>query len=109
MMPENKRMAALQQFYEQDPADPFNLYALTLEHLAAHDGARARAGFEKLLAEFPDYVPTYYHAAAFFAQAGEQQQAIAIFEQGLNAARHDAHALRELRGAYQRWQDEWDD
>ena len=84
------------------------LYALTLEHRATGDKARTRRGFEQLLADFPDYVPTYYHAAAFFAEAGEQQRATAIFEQGLMAARHDAHALRELRGAYQRWQDEWE-
>lgn len=96
-----QRIKQLLQFYEEDPGDPFNLYALALEYLN-HDLARSRALFETLLAEHEGYLPTYYHAAKFFQQHGEHERATAIFENGMALAKrlNDQKALRELRSAY---------
>ncbi len=96
-----QRINQLLQFYEEDPGDPFNMYALALEYLN-HDAARSREFFEKLLTNHQDYLPTYYHAAKFFQAHGETARATAVFESGMALAKklNDQKALRELRSAY---------
>lgn len=95
------RIAQLQKFYEEDPQDPFNVYALALEYLKS-DPAKSRSLFEILLQEHSGYLPTYYHAAKFFQDAGDREKAIALYEKGISLAAtlKDAKALRELRSAY---------
>jgi lipoprotein NlpI len=104
------RLSQLLHFYEEDPTDPFNAYALALEYQTA-EPARAEAFFTKLLTEFPDYLPTYYHAGQFFAERNDPERAIWVFEAGIALAEKTAQekALRELRGALQRWRDEWEE
>lgn len=100
MMPSD-RIVQLEKFYEEDPADPFNAYALALEYLAS-DPAKARSLFEILLQEHSGYLPTYYHAAKFFQNTGEREKAISVYEKGISLAEStkDGKALRELRSAY---------
>ncbi len=97
----SERIKQLEKFYEDDPGDPFNAYALALEYLT-RDAAKTRQLFELLLEKHADYLPTYYHAAKFFADGGDQERATGIFEAGIELARKngDAKALRELRAAY---------
>lgn len=96
-----ERIKQLLQFYEEDPGDPFNLYALALEYLP-YDAGRSRELLEKLLAVHAGYLPTYYHAAKFFQQHGESERAATIFEDGMALAKklNDQKAFRELRSAY---------
>lgn len=96
-----QRIEQLQQFYNADPADPFNAYALALEYLN-HDRERSRELFEKLLSEHKNYLPTYYHAAKFFQESGDTTRAAEIYEAGIDLAKtlNDQKALRELRSAY---------
>ncbi|MFT4032219.1 MAG: tetratricopeptide repeat protein [Siphonobacter sp.] len=103
-----ERIEWLRTFCEEEPDDPFNWYALTLEYQKT-DSQKARAGFEKLLTDFPNYVPTYYHAGQFWAEADEEEEARRIYQKGIDVAEkaHDTNALRELKGALQRWEDEW--
>ena len=95
------RLKQLQKFYEEDPLDPFNLYALALEYLKV-DLALSRKHFQLLLANHPAYLPTYYHAAKLFHDTGDREGAIAVFENGIALARknNDVKTLRELRSAY---------
>lgn len=104
------RLQQLLVFYEQDPGDPFNGYALALEYLKV-DRNTARNYFEKLLRDFADYVPTYYHAAHFFAEEGNVVQAKTTYERGMAVAEiaGQEKALRELRAAYRQWLDEWEE
>lgn len=97
-----QRIAQLQQFYDEDPADPFNAYALALEYLN-HDRARSRELFDKLLRDHKTYLPTYYHAAKFFQEDGETPKATEIYEAGMALAKtqNDQKTLRELRSAYE--------
>ncbi len=106
----NDRLRQLLHFYAEDPADPFNSYALALEYKKT-DPSQAAFFFGKLLADFPDYLPTYYHAAQFFAEQNESARAKAIFEKGIVLAQTTGQekTLRELRGALQRWTDEWEE
>jgi Tfp pilus assembly protein PilF len=94
------RIQQLEKFYEDDPHDPFNVYALALEYLK-YDATRSQALFEMLLRDSPQYLPTYYHAAKFFGERGQKERAVEIFENGIALAKkvNDAKALRELRSA----------
>jgi Tfp pilus assembly protein PilF len=96
-----ERISQLQQFYEEDPEDPFNLYALALEYLK-HDPRKAQMLFETLLDIHSKYLPTYYHAAKLSQELGEKEKASRVFERGILLALElgDAKAARELRSAY---------
>jgi tetratricopeptide (TPR) repeat protein len=95
------RIKILEKFYDEDPGDPFNAYALALEYLK-HDPAKSRRLFETLLNFHQAYLPTYYHAAKFFQECGEREKAIGVFEKGIALARkmNDRKTLRELQSAY---------
>lgn len=94
-------------FYEENPNDPFNLYALALEY-QKHNASKASKLYEELLAEHPEYLPTYYHAAQFFANSEESEKAEAIFKTGIELAKkqQNTKAELELARAYQNFQDE---
>jgi lipoprotein NlpI len=95
------RLDILLQFYNDDPKDPFNIYALAIEYLKT-DVVQAQHFFEKLLAEHEDYVPTYYHAAKLFQDLGQADKAIVVYEKGIEKAKakNDLKAARELKSAY---------
>jgi len=62
---------------------------------------QARAEFARLIADFPDYVPTYLMAGGNLRELGELEQAASIYRQGIEVAtrRGDSHARRELESA----------
>jgi Tfp pilus assembly protein PilF len=97
----SERLNLLHKFYEEDPSDPFNLYALALEYLNT-DIAKAEQFFQILLDKHKDYLPTYYHAARLFQDKGEKDKAISVYENGILLARTcgDRKAQRELQSAY---------
>jgi tetratricopeptide (TPR) repeat protein len=97
----NERLKQLREFYEQDPSDPFNAYALALEYQKV-DVQKAAEFFEILLTNHADYLPTYYHAAKFFQDRGDRDRAINTYETGISLARRlgDQKAQRELKSAY---------
>jgi uncharacterized protein HemY len=99
---QEQRVQQLQQMLQESPNDPFLLYALALEY-RGQDVALAQGYFDTLLTHHPDYLPTYYHAAALYAETGQAQQAKAVYQKGLLLAQqqNDQHSLRELRNAYQ--------
>ncbi len=61
----------------------------------------ARAAFDELVAGFPDYVPTYLHAASTLTALGERDLAAEMLRKGIAAAiaKPDAHARKELEAA----------
>lgn len=81
----NTLLESLLTFYEEDPADPFNLYALALEY-SKTDSVEARRYFEKLLEQHPDYLPTYYHAGELFTQLEDFERADEIYKNGISVA-----------------------
>jgi tetratricopeptide (TPR) repeat protein len=95
------RLQLLQEFYDQDPREPFNAYALALEYLNL-DQSKALAFFEILLRDHPDYIPTYYHAAKLYQDLNRRDDAIRTYEKGIEICRKQssAKALRELQSAY---------
>lgn len=98
-------------FYEEDPADPFNIYALALEY-QKFDPLKAVEFFEMLLQKHPEYLPTYYHAAVFFANLEQIEKADLIYKNGIKLAEESGNikTLGELRRAYRMFlddQEEW--
>ncbi|MEO5980571.1 MAG: tetratricopeptide repeat protein [Chryseolinea sp.] len=103
----NNRLEQLQQFAENDPNDPFNLYALALECQKC-DIPRALTTFNSLIATHPQYVATYYQLGKLYQQIGEHSLAIKIFNAGISVAfgigDHKTH--RELQSALRELEEE---
>jgi len=95
------RLNQLLQFYEEDPKDPFNVYALANEYKVS-DPKKALKYFEILIQDHPSYVATYYHLAHLYIDLGMDDLAKLTFEQGIDMAvqNNDSFALRELQNAY---------
>ncbi len=104
------RLEQLLQFWQEDPTDPFTLYALATEYRST-DPVEALFYYEKLLTEHPGYVGTYYHAAKLYAERGQPAKAEETFRKGLEisqqAGQRNAH--RELQAAYREFLDERED
>lgn len=103
------RIQQLLAFLEEEPDNPFNLYALALEYQHT-DPKQADNFFNQLLTVHKNYLPTYYHAAAFYAEEGNIQKAKETYEKGIELATkvQDEHALKELKNAYLNFQFEND-
>lgn len=97
----NPRLKKLLEFLQEDPNDPFTLYAVATEYRRA-DPLKTLYYYEKLLKEHPYYVATYYHAAQLYIDLGKTDQAEETFAKGIVIAReqNEALALRELQNAY---------
>jgi len=96
------RIAQLLSFAKEEPDNPFNLYALALEYQNL-DLTMAAHYFDKLLNEHESYIPTYFHAAAFYHEQRSVDRAKSIYEKGIRFAKEQlaSHALKELQNAYQ--------
>jgi tetratricopeptide (TPR) repeat protein len=96
------RLTQLQEFYDEDPHDPFNIYALALEYLKS-DTQKSKELFLILMNDHSSYIPVYYHAGKLWEQLGDVEGALRIYEKGMEWARklNDQKALRELRSSYE--------
>lgn len=80
------RIAMLEKFMQEDPSDPFPIYALALEYQVTEKD-KARQLFEQLLAHHPGYLPVYYMAGNFFLELNEPNRATEILLKGLALAK----------------------
>ena len=94
------RLQQLLAFYQDDPTDPFTIYALATEYRAT-EPLRAWEYYQKLLAEHPDYVGTYYHAGKLLESFGKKDEAADVYRTGLVVSKKagQQHAASELRQA----------
>lgn len=95
------RIDKLKAFLQSTPADCFLNHALALEYVKLGDEQNARRHFEINLANDPGYVATYYHLGKLLQRTGELQQAIRIYQQGMEQAKaaKDMHSYSELQAA----------
>lgn len=93
-----------------DLEEPFYYYALAIEY-KDNQQDKAIEYFEKLLQEFPEYLPTYYHAAALFFETNQNKEAKKTYILGIKLAEklNKEKALKELKSAYQMFLDEIDE
>jgi tetratricopeptide (TPR) repeat protein len=106
----NARIQLLLGFVEEEPDEPFNVYALAMEYLADAP-AQALPLLEKLLTAFPHYLPTYYQAAQLYADLGNRPKAVATYDLGIQLAQlqKSRKTLEELQRARQTCLDDDDD
>lgn len=90
----SERLKVLRQFAEEDPLNAFNWYALALEYQHA-DPPQASRLFDKLLAEFENYLPSYYMAATHCARQGDLKRAVHIFRKGIEVAKAQGYRKTE--------------
>lgn len=97
----NPRLEKLYEWVKNTPNDPFLTYAIGLELLNI-DLEKSKSYFDKLLIEFPDYLPTYYQAGKLYERLNQEEKALEIYQNGINLGTQvkDAHAVSELTGAY---------
>ncbi len=94
------RLEHLQKFYQDDPNDPFNIYALAIEYQNI-DTDKALEYFKGLLEWHSQYLPTYYTIGKLYEQIKEYDKAILAYEHGIELAKeqNETKALRELNSA----------
>jgi tetratricopeptide (TPR) repeat protein len=80
------RLDQLLQFLQQDPDDPFTIYALALEYRKT-DPLTAKKYFDLLLRDFPAYLATYYHAGMLWLDLGLTKEGEEIYRKGMEIAK----------------------
>lgn len=105
-----ERILQLLKFVQEEPGEPFNVYALGMEYLAENP-SQAQHYFERLLTNHPQYLPTYYHAAQLYADLGNRAKAAELYDFGLLLAKQQGNekAFEELNRAYRGFRDEEDE
>jgi Flp pilus assembly protein TadD len=100
MMTGKSRRQQLEEMLAEDPHDPFLRYGLAMEHVSAGQDEEAVRCFEELLRMTPDYVPGYMQAGRALARLNRVEEARAVFQAGIAAARKqgDLHAAEEMAG-----------
>lgn len=99
----NPRIEKLLNYLKETPQDAFLNHALGLEYIKENQLENASACFEINHKVNPTYIGTYYHFAKLLETLQQPEQAIAIYEQGMEQAKlqNDQHSLNELRAAYE--------
>jgi tetratricopeptide (TPR) repeat protein len=95
------RLEQLIKFFEEDPNDAFNIYGLALEYLKS-DVNKSEELFNRLLTGFPDYLPSYYHAAKLKTTLHRNDEALLIYQKGIEVAArlNQIKTKQELQSAY---------
>jgi tetratricopeptide (TPR) repeat protein len=97
------RIDKLVAYLQESPTDSFLQHALALEYQKIGDLSMARTLFEKLLAENPAYVGSYYHLAKILETQDQIEEAVRVYEKGMGQAQlqKDHHSYAELRSAWE--------
>lgn len=97
------RISKIKAFLETSPKDNFLRHALALEYIKVGEDLSAKALFEDILIESPDYIGSYYHLAKLLEKMEQTNLAIEWYEKGMAAAKlaKDNHAYNELQAAYE--------
>ncbi len=80
------RISKLEEMAVKLPNDPFPNYALGLEYMAEEDCEKALSFFEKLMAQHPDYLPTYYQMGLALEKTNQTKKAAEIYSLGITLA-----------------------
>ena len=104
------RITKLKAFIDQYPADMFSRHALAMEFIKLQRYPEALEAMIALLAADENHSGTYYHLGKLYEQLGDQENAISIYEKGINIAGkvNAENDLRELKGALSQLKDELD-
>ena len=97
------RIEKIKEMMAGNPKDSFLCHALALEYIKLGNDSDARKLFESILENEPGYIGSYYHLAKLLERVGETNEAIKIYEKGMEVAKKagDNHSLSELRSAFE--------
>ncbi len=95
------RIEQLMAFLKESPEDAFLNYALATEFVGLGEDDKAEGIFRMLLEKHPDYIATYYHLGKLLERKAEKEEAIIIYEKGIEKAKKtgERHSLSELQSA----------
>jgi tetratricopeptide (TPR) repeat protein len=97
------RIEKIKEMMVGNPKDSFLCHALALEYIKLGNDHDARKLFESILENEPGYIGSYYHLAKLLERIGETNEAIKVYEKGMEVAKGagDNHSLSELRSAFE--------
>lgn len=97
----NQRLEKLQAFFQENPNDPFLLFALAQEYQKLEQDQKALEHYHILTERHPSYVGTYYHLGKLQEKLEAPAQAFSTYRRGMEVAKSagDNHAFSELAGA----------
>jgi hypothetical protein len=89
----------LKTMIENESTDPFLYYCLALEYIKINHKDTLQT-LDILLQKFPQYLPTYFHAAQYY-QTIDAPKAIEIYNNGILLAQKENNfkTLAELKNA----------
>lgn len=95
------RLDLLLKMQQENPSDAFVVYGLFLEYRKENKHEFAKKCLTELLHNHSTYLPTYYQAASFYIETGLLQEAMNMYDKGIDLAieNNDQHALKELHQA----------
>jgi Tfp pilus assembly protein PilF len=95
------RIARLQAFLKENPADSFLRHALALEYVKLGNDGDAEKLFREILDHEPGYIGSYYHLAKLLERIGQGDDAMQVYEKGMAEAKKagDNHSYNELLSA----------
>lgn len=99
------RITQLEKMLDENPDDPFIIYALAREYEQASITMQALLMYEHLINDFPEYIATYYHYARVLFQAGNRPEAIRLLEKGIETGKKlgEHHPVSEMQGLLNSW------
>jgi predicted Zn-dependent protease len=94
------RKERLQEMLADDPNDPFLHYGLAMESVSEGNDEEAAVRLLELTGRTPDYVPAYQQAGQALLRLGRNDEARAILQAGIRAARAGGqhHPADEMQG-----------
>lgn len=97
------RVEKIKAMLTENSSDSFLKHALALEYIKLGNDDEARKLFESVLENEPGYIGSYYHLAKLLERIGETNNAIKVYEKGMEVAKTagDNHSLSELRSAFE--------
>ncbi len=95
------RLEQLEELLASTPKDSFLLFAIAKEHEKVNNYQRAEEYYVNLYNSNKDYIGLYYHYAQLLGDTGRLDQAIKIYDEGIQIAKqqNDFHSLSELMNA----------
>lgn len=105
------RIKELEKILDDNPDDPFIIYALAREYEQSLATMQALLMYEHLVTDHPAYIATYYHYAKILYSAGNRNEGIRMLERGIKwgMKEKDMHAVSEMKGLLFLWTHEDDE
>jgi Tfp pilus assembly protein PilF len=97
------RIEKIKEFLAQQPNDSFLQHALALEYIKLGNDEEAKKLFHNVLERDPSYIGTYYHLAKLYERTQNVDEAIKIYEKGMEEAKKagEQHSYGELKSAFE--------